>query len=141
MSPYIAVQLQKAIRQQFQNRCAYCQTAEALIATTFEIDHIVPRAAGGATILENLCLTCPHCNRHKATRQTFIDPETQQRVPLFHPQQQVWQNSFAWSPDASQLLGLTPIGNATIAALEINRPSLVRLRQLWCRLNQHPPQG
>ena len=47
MSPYIPIQLQRTIRQHFKNRCAYCQTSEALIATRFEMDHIQPRSTGG----------------------------------------------------------------------------------------------
>jgi hypothetical protein len=81
----------------------------------------------------------PHCNRHKATRQTFIDPDTQQQVALFHPQQQVWPDHFAWNADAAILIGLTPTGRATIVAVEMNRPPLVRLRRLWYRLGEHPP--
>jgi hypothetical protein len=140
MSFYVPVPLQKQIRRQFKDCCAYCQTAEALIATTFEIEHITPRSAGGISTIENLCLSCPHCNRHKATRQTFPDPETQQMVALFHPQQQIWAEHFAWDETASILIGITAIGRTTIAALEINRPALVRLRRLWHKLGEHPPK-
>lgn len=83
MSPYIPVKLQRQIRLQFKNRCAYCQTTEALIAITFEIEHVIPRSIGGSATIENLCLACPHCNRHKASRQNFLDPETKDLVPLF----------------------------------------------------------
>jgi HNH endonuclease len=111
-----------------------------LIATTFEIEHITPRSMGGETNLNNLCLSCPHCNRHKATRQNFLDPETQQVAPLFHPQQQIWHEHFAWDTTTSILIGVTTVGRATIAALEINRPVLVRLRKLWYKLGEHPPK-
>ncbi len=140
MSKYISVELQRQIYQQFNNCCAYCQTAESLIATAFEIEHIRPRSMGGETKLNNLCLSCPHCNRHKATRQNFLDPETQQIAPLFHPQQQIWHEHFAWDTTTSILIGLTAVGRSTIAALEINRPVLVRLRKLWYKLGEHPPK-
>jgi HNH endonuclease len=140
VSIYISVKIHKQIHQQFNNCCAYCQTAESLIATTFEIEHIIPRSLGGESNIDNLCLSCPHCNRHKATRQNFPDPETQQLTSLFHPQQQIWQEHFAWDTTASVLIAANPIGRATIAALEINRPALVRLRKLWHKLGEHPPQ-
>jgi hypothetical protein len=140
MSVYVPVPLQKQIRRQFKDCCAYCQTAEALIATKFEIEHITPRSAGGTTTVLNLCLSCPHCNRHKATRQNFLDPETQQLVSLFHPQAQIWAEHFAWDETASILIGITPTGRATIEALEINRSALVRLRRLWYKLGEHPPK-
>lgn len=65
MSAYIPVELQRKIRTSFADCCAYCRTAEVLTATTFEFEHILPRKAGGKTVLENLCLACPSCNRYK----------------------------------------------------------------------------
>src|SRR4029434_6530046 len=63
MSLYVPAALRRHIRARFLDRCAYCLTAEALIAATFEIEHIIPRSAGGETIFDNLCLACPTCNR------------------------------------------------------------------------------
>ncbi|MGF1538481.1 MAG: HNH endonuclease [Elainellaceae cyanobacterium] len=88
MSHYITVQLQRRVREHFRDCCAYCQTAEHLTAMSFEFEHICPRAAGGKTIFENLCLACPYCNRHKGDRQNALDPDSSETVPLFHPQQQ-----------------------------------------------------
>jgi hypothetical protein len=99
----------------------------------------VPRSAGGATTFENLCLSCPSCNRHKASRQTAVDPETQTVAPLFNPQQQIWNDHFNWNTDATEVVGLTPTGRATIAALQMNRPQMIRVRKLWVKLGEHPP--
>lgn len=73
--------------------------------TIFEIEHIIPRSAGGRTVLDNLCLACPTCNRFKADRQLVPDPVTQHAVPVFHPQRQKWQEHFAWSEDAAEING------------------------------------
>ena len=81
MSRYIQVALQRRVRQHFNETCAYCRTAEALTAMTFEFDHFFPRSLGGETIFENLCFACPSCNRVKSNRITFIDPESSDRVP------------------------------------------------------------
>jgi hypothetical protein len=140
VSAYIPVGLQRQIREQFCDRCAYCQTAESLTAATFEFEHIVPRSAGGETTWFNLCFACPTCNRCKAERQTFVDPVTGEQVELFHPQRQKWSEHFSWSDDGITLLGKTPTGRATIAALRINRPQLVRVRGLWIKLGEHPPR-
>jgi hypothetical protein len=107
---------------------------------TFEFEHIFPLAAGGTTEFANLCLACPFCNRHKSDHQTAVDPLTAETVPLFHPQQQIWEEHFAWQEKGAELTGLTPIGRATIAALQMNRLQLVRARQLWIRLGEHPPR-
>lgn len=50
MSVYIPVAVQRLVREQFGDRCAYCQTAERLTATTFEFEHIQPRSEGGETV-------------------------------------------------------------------------------------------
>jgi len=45
--------------------CGYCQTEEG----PFEVDHIIPRAAGGEDVLENVVVACRSCNRAKKDRQ------------------------------------------------------------------------
>ena len=138
MSAYIPVELRNQIREQFANRCAYCHTAEYLTVAIFEIEHIVPLAENGRTIQQNLCLACPTCNRYKWVRQQALDPETGQQVALFHPQRDQWSNHFMWNETATELIGLTPIGRATIVALKMNRPQLIRVRRLWVKLGEHP---
>ena len=139
MSAYIAVELQRQIRDRFLNCCAYCRTAEALTVTTFEFEHILPRSAGGETVFENLCLACPNCNRYKATRQTAVDPITGENVSLFNPQRQLWEEHFCWNDNATEIIGLTPVGRATISALKMNRPQLTRVRGMWVKMGEHPP--
>ncbi|AFY49720.1 restriction endonuclease [Nostoc sp. PCC 7524] len=139
MSVYIPAELQRKIRAKFANYCAYCHTAEYLTVTTFEFEHIIPLSAGGETSFENLCLSCPACNRYKASHQTAVDTETQQEVSLFHPQQQSWHEHFAWSEDATEINPLTSVGRATISALKMNRPQLIRVRKMWVKLGEHPP--
>ncbi|MDJ0706980.1 MAG: hypothetical protein QNJ46_27210 [Leptolyngbyaceae cyanobacterium MO_188.B28] len=41
MSVYIASALQRQVREQFWNCCAYCRTAESLTVTIFEFEHLV----------------------------------------------------------------------------------------------------
>jgi hypothetical protein len=120
--------------------CAYCCSAEALLGVTFEIDHIVPLSAGGGTTADNLCLSCPTCNRQKGVRQTALDPASGAETPLFHPLTQTWGDHFTWSDDGATVIGLTPAGHATIALLRMNRPVLVQMRRYWVALGLHPPR-
>ena len=140
MSAYVPVELQRTVRAQFANRCAYCCTAEVLTVVTFEFEHIVPRSSGGETVLENLCLACPTCNRFKADRTMARDPLSSREVPLFHPQRDVWAMHFAWAEGATEIIGLTAIGRATVDALHMNRPPLVRMRRMWQLMGEHPPE-
>ena len=141
MSSYIPIDLQRRVREKFAQRCAYCQTAETLTVAIFEFDHIMPRAAGGQSIFENLCFVCPTCNRYKASRQTVVDPLSNETVSLFHPQRQQWSEHFAWSEDGTEIIGLTPTGRGTIAALKMNRPQLIRVRRMWVQMGEHPPSS
>lgn len=109
------------------------------MAATFEVEHILPRASGGQTIVANLCLACPTCNRCKADRVEATDPDTRQRVSLYRPQEELWSAHFAWNDDATEIIASTATGRATIAALRMNRPSLVRLRRMWVAMGEHPP--
>jgi len=137
---YIPADLQRKVRTRFWNRCAYCQTPEDLSVAIFEFEHITPRSTGGKTEFENLCLSCPTCNRYKADRTTAPDPVTHQEVMLFHPHQNDWAEHFAWSDDATAITGLTSTGRATIAALRMNRTQMVRVRRLWHAMGEHPPR-
>ncbi len=91
------------------------------MGVTFEVEHIIPRSAGGKTEAGNLCLSCPTCNRRKAARLTASDPLGGGKVHIYHPNQQVWNDHFAWSEDGTQLVGLTAIGRTTAVALRMNR--------------------
>jgi HNH endonuclease len=139
VSAYISVELQRKIREKFADCCAYCRTAEFLTITTFEFEHIIPLSAGGETTFDNLCLSCPSCNRYKASRQTALDEDTQQEVSLFNPQQQLWIEHFAWNEDATEIIPLTPVARVTIDALKMNRSQLIRVRKMWVKLEEHPP--
>jgi HNH endonuclease len=140
VSAYVPAQLRQQVRDRFANCCAYCQTAEALTVVTFEVEHIFPRSAGGETVFANLCLACPMCNRCKAERMFAVDPATQQEAPLYRPHVDDWDAHFAWSDDATQIVPATATGRATVAALRMNRPALVRLRRMWTASGEHPPK-
>lgn len=140
MSVYIPVNLRRSVRDRFADCCAYCRTAERLTATVFEFEHIVPRADGGETSFDNLCLSCPMCNRYKSDSSSSSDPVTEADVRLFHPHQDRWSEHFAWSEDKTELVGLTAVGRATIAALKINRAAMIRVRRMWAAMAEHPPE-
>ena len=103
------------------------------------VEHIVPLVAGGASTIDNLCLSCYRCNEYKGPRQQAADPESGQAVALFHPRQQRWVEHFAWEENAAMMRGLTPCGRATIELLRLNNPWLVRARRIWMLVGLQPP--
>ncbi len=140
MSVYISVELKRKIRKHFRFCCAYCRTAEELTVTTFEFEHIIPLSLDGKTTFDNLCLSCPSCNRYKATKQLIFNPKTNREIPLFHPQNDIWEQHFTWDKNATEIKGLTEVGNVTIITLKMNREQLIRVRKLWVKLGKHPPK-
>ncbi len=59
-----------------------------------QIDHVVPKAKGGAEVESNLCLACSACNRFKAAQTHGRDSFTKAVVPLFNPNTQNWFEHF-----------------------------------------------
>lgn len=119
-------------------RCEYCLSPQVVTAQSFHCDHVIPRAKGGLTTLDNLCYACPRCNLRKGDLIVGIDPETGDLTSLFHPRQQIWPNNFDWSSDFLCILGLTAIGRATVDVLQLNDDVLIRARRLRLRLKLIP---
>ncbi|MBC8447685.1 MAG: HNH endonuclease, partial [Chloroflexi bacterium] len=95
---------------------------------------------GGLTEEDNLWLACSLCNENKGIRTVALDPLTGEMAPLFNPRRQVWQEHFAWIAEGDRIIGLTAIGRATVIALNLNRLSLVKARQVWVAAGWHPPK-
>jgi hypothetical protein len=137
------VAIPKAIREQVYKRasyhCEYCQAFQQIIVS-LEIDHIIPVSLGGKTELDNLCASCDKCNNYKKNAIEAIDPHTNTVQRLFNPRSQQWEHHFQWSEDGLILIGLTPIGRATIERLKLNRTAIIESRRLWASVGWHPPK-
>jgi 5-methylcytosine-specific restriction endonuclease McrA len=119
------------------HRCEYCQLSQLGQEATFHIDHVIPRAAGGPTTVDNLALACVSCSLRKWAKLTATDPDSNEEVPLFNPRTQVWDAHFRW--DDARVVPLTPTGRATVAALAMNRPLIIAIRQEEVARGRHPP--
>ncbi|HHJ07215.1 MAG TPA: HNH endonuclease [Anaerolineae bacterium] len=136
---YIPKKLRERVAAQAKHRCGYCLTAESIVGTPMEIDHIIPLSLGGLTEEDNLWLACSLCNNHKGNRIAMVDPFTGESAPLFNPRRQVWREHFSWTQAGDRIIGLTVTGRVTVIALNLNRPSLVVSRQAWATVGWHPP--
>jgi hypothetical protein len=67
----------------------------------------------------------------------IVDPENGELVPFFDPREHVWGDHFRWR--GYEAVGLTPIGRATLAALELNHPRRILIRQAEETLGLFPP--
>jgi hypothetical protein len=121
-------------------RCGYCQTQQSVVGYPFHVEHIIPEAAGGPSVEENLWLACSVCNNAKGAQTTGQDPLTGKEVTLFNPRKQIWSEHFAWSVDGVQIIGLTATGRATVIALRLNTPLRIQSRLRWVLVGWHPPR-
>lgn len=103
------------------------------------IDHIILQSAGGDDERENLAAACYGCNEFKEVKTHALDPATSGLVPLFNPRIQIWTEHFTWANGGTHIVGLTPIGRATVVALRLNNEYVVESRTLWITRDWHPP--
>ena len=133
----IPARLRRLVALRAVGRCEYCGLSQEGQEATFHVDHILPRAGGGLTRAENLALACVSCSLRKEARRSAIEPSSGRRVALFHPRRQRWRDHFRW--DGVRILGLTPTGRATVAALQMNRPLILAIREEQALRGRHPP--
>ena len=88
--PLYRTHLRTFIAERDRHRCVYCHKGDWENETTFNLDHVHPRAHGGATNVRNLVWSCGPCNRNKAaqTVETFLKgkPERLARILGRKPQ-------------------------------------------------------
>ncbi len=121
------------------HRCEYCHAPEVIFNIPFEVDHIVPQAKGGADEPSNWALACRACNLHKSDVTDGLDPVTNERVLLFNPREQKWQDHFAArSEPPFRLEGKTSAGRVTVAQIRMNAPLQLEARAQWVELGIFP---
>jgi len=136
----ISKSLRKKVIERASNCCEYCQLPQAFAGHSFPIDHIIPESKKGETTLENLAYACSSCNSSKYNKTLGLDELTNQKVLLFNPRSQKWQNHFVWNKDFSKIIGISSIGRATINALKMNLPELENLRRALHFYGVFPPK-
>ncbi|MFZ1752297.1 MAG: HNH endonuclease [Caldilineaceae bacterium] len=128
---YLSAALRAGVIADAGNRCGYCHSAEVLTGAPLEFDHIVPLAAGGSNTRENLWRICHRCNQYKGAQTHAKDDSSGEFVRIFNPRTQEWMEHFQWNADFTIIIGTTPIGRATVHALQLNRHLLVKARRNW----------
>jgi len=114
----MSARLRQRVAKRAGGRCEYCPIPEELDDLPFHIDHIIARKHGGKPTLDNLALACFNCSLFKGPNIAGIDPVSNRLTRLFHARRDHWSDHFHW--DGPRLVGLTPIGRATIEVLRIN---------------------
>ena len=76
----------------------------------------------------------------KYTAVLAIDPASGNEVSLYNPRQDDWKEHFVWNDDFSLVIGISPVGRATIIKLQLNRLGVANLRKALSILGEHPPK-
>ena len=132
--------LDAKIRTQAKNRCGYCLVPQKLVSYKLEIEHLFPKAKGGATKEANLWLACRQCNLSKGIKTHGFDTVTFGREDIFNPREQNWSENFAWSNGKIEIIGKTPCGRATVSALQLNNDLHRTAREFWKLTGIFPPK-
>ena len=81
----------------------------------------------GDETADNLALACHHCNCHKGTNLSALDPDTGELTRLFHPRRDSWREHFAERD--GEIIGVSAIGRATAKLLKMNGNGRLELRR------------
>ena len=114
------------VRQRAGDCCEYCRLPQDAYDLTFHIEHVVASQHLQDDSLSNLALACDRCNLHKGTNLSTIDPDTQERVEIFHPREDRWSDHFAVV--GPEIVGTTAKGRGTVRLLQMNAERRLMLR-------------
>jgi hypothetical protein len=116
------------VRQRAGERCEYCHFPDHALDLPFHVEHIVAVAHRSDDSPMNLAWACPRCNLRKGTNLSTIDPDSGQRVDLFHPRTMAWNEHFVI--DDGRITGLTSCGRGTVRLLDMNEAQRLMHRRL-----------
>ena len=133
-------EVEREVAARAADRCEYCLMHQSLQGARFHLEHIVPIVRGGATDLANLAWACPGCNLRKSDRVDGADPDsgTGITVRLYHPRKDRWGEHFNF--DDYHIVGITAVGRATVAILDLNHARRIRIRQAEQMFELFPPE-
>lgn len=133
---HIPNQLRRLVLARAGGRCEYCLIHQDDAPDTHQMDHIIALRHGGKTISENLACACSLCNHFKGTDFGTIDPASGAVRMLFNPRTQLWSEHFALRDIL--IVGLTPVGQATIELLHLNDDTRLLEREVLIAENRYP---
>lgn len=122
--------------QRAGDQCEYCRFPQTASLFAFEMEHIIAEKHDGITVVENLALSCPCCNRFKGTDLGSIDPETRQLTPFFNPRVQEWSDHFRLEGGA--IVPRTPEGRVTAKILQFNLLERILEREQLISIGEYP---
>lgn len=120
----VSESIRQVVRQRARFACEYCGVTETNVGGELTIDHYEPRSQGGVDELDNLLYCCAF-NVYKGDYWR----QAGSLQPLWHPRRESFATHFQVLA-SGVLQALTDDGQVALRVLRLNRPQLVRQRQL-----------
>ncbi len=139
MRKKIPAPLRREATKRAKGFCEYCRSDSDFSDSPFDVEHIIPISKNGKTEIGNLALSCHGCNLYKSNKIEAFDIVSERMSKLFTPRKDIWDEHFDWARDFTIIVGLTPIGRATVETLKLNRKGLVNQRKALYIIGEHPP--
>lgn len=134
----VSTKLRQTITNRAKRHCEYCLMPLDFSHDPFEAEHNIPISKSGKTESNNLAFACRGCNLHKSDKILGFDSVSDEIVRLFNPRKDAWNENFGWAKNFTVIIGLTPIGRATVEVLNLNRQGLLNQREMLYKFGKHP---
>jgi len=129
-----------ALRRQVADRayhvCEYCLVHESDTLWGCQVDHVISRKHGGATVADNLAWACACCNASKGSDIATLSGAPAQLVRLYHPRADRWAECF--SLNGVVIEPAAEIGAATIRLLQFNDDNRLQERRVLAGSGRYP---
>jgi hypothetical protein len=135
--PTIPQVLKKQVMEAAGDHCEYCQLPSKA-AIDLQIHEVTLLTDGGLIAFDNLVYACLQCRTLQRDNQH--ESHSGKPIPIFNPRRHVWSEHFRWSEDRLQMVGITPVGMATVNALRLNNMLTITARQVGLEEGWHPPR-
>ncbi len=138
MTSYISAELRRIVLERSGDRCEYCLIHSDDTIYGCQVDHVIAEKHFGETASNNLALACVFCNRSKGSDIGSNATSTCEFTRFFNPRSDRWNEHFRF--DQFNVVPLTPIGEATIAILQMNHDDRILERQVLHMDGRFPPK-
>jgi hypothetical protein len=136
MTSYIRAELRRLVNDRAGGVCEYCLIHERDTYLGCQVDHVVSEKHGGQTVIENLALACPFCNRAKGSDVGSFDDATGEFVRFFNPRVDSWNEHFELQGE--RIAPKTDVGLATERILRFNLPERLLERKALLAIGHYP---
>jgi hypothetical protein len=138
---YIGAELRQLVANRADRLCEYCLIHEEDTFFNCEVDHIISKKHGGASVAANLAFSCLFCNRSKGSDISSVMSGTSAIIRFFNPRIDRWSDHFRLAADGITIAAVTGIGEATARILGFNQPDRLLEREALRTLGRYPTEA